>query len=311
VNQCPVFRIATLPNQTHSFSTDISQNDTCSVVQSQDEENNDSDDDNTALDEDILVSVITKGKKLSSSEWEAIKDQVLGTKKGINIYNIDAIIIGLCTKFMQLDMGLSYLEHISVSGKELNVASIAQVMKMCYSCRVKGIDEELVLSMYENLRSRCPVLDAYTAESAIQGLCLTRHWKAGLDLLDMAKLTCNPGGLEYNVLVKAAYDNNEPDISLRLMTEMMQVGRSIKPEAFHARLDYCERISAGNRLERWKMAGEFLGMLVEYDLKPTVDVAERIRAWYLEAAGPDAEVQAELTAVTDGYEIACFVPVVI
>jgi hypothetical protein len=283
----------------------------CAAPQSHDEENSDSDADSSSQDEDILVSVITKGRQLSSSEWEAIKDQVLARKKGINCYSIDAIIIGLCKQFMQLDMGMSYLKHLSVSGKELNVATIAQVMKMCYSCREKGIDEELILSMYEDLRSRCPVLDAYTAESAILGLCLTRHWKAGLDLLDMAKLTCTPGGMEYNVLVKTAYDNNEPDICRCLMTEMIQLGRNVRPEVFHAQLDYCERLSAGNKLERWKMVEQFLSLLVEHDLKPTVDVAERIRVWYLEAAGPDEKVQAELSAITDGYEIICFILIVL
>jgi hypothetical protein len=295
----------------HSFSAHVSQHNTHAGLQSQDEENSGSDNDSTAQDEDILVSVITEGKQLSSSEWGAVKDQVFARKKGVNCYNIDAIIIGLCGKFMQLDVGLSYLEHLSVSGKELNVATTAQVMKMCYSCRLKGIDEQLILSMYENLRSRCPVLDAYTAESAVLGLCLTRHWKVGLDLLDMAKLTCTAGGLEYNVLVKTAYDNNEPNISLRLINEMLQLGRSIRPEVFHAWLDYYERISAGHKLERWKMAEEFLSMLAEHDLKPTVDVVERIRVWYLEAAGLDTEVQAELSSVTDGYEIAWFVHAII
>jgi hypothetical protein len=87
---------------------------------------------------------------------------------------------------------------------------------------------------------------------------------------------------------------------------MLQLGRNIRPEVFHAQLDYCERISAGDKLERWKMVEEFLNIFVQHDLKPTVDVAERIRMWYLEAAGPDAKVQAQLSAVTDGYEITCF-----
>jgi hypothetical protein len=206
---------------------------------------------------------------------------------------------------------LSYVEHLSVSGRKLNVATISQLMRLCYSCRLKGIDEQLILSMYENLRSECPVLDVYTAESAILGLCLTRHWKLGLDLLDMAKLTCTPGGMEYNVLVKTAYDNDESNIGLRLINEILQLGRSIRPEVFHAQLDYCERISAGDKLERWEMVEQFLSLFVEHDLKPTVDVAERIRMWYLETAGSDTEVQAELSAVTDGYEIASFVPVII
>ncbi|PNF17909.1 hypothetical protein B7P43_G02240 [Cryptotermes secundus] len=116
----------------------------------------------------------------------------------------------------------------------------------------------------------------------------------------MAKLTCIPGGMEYNVLVKTAYDNNEPNISLRLINEMLQLGRSIRPEVFHAQLDYCNRMSAGEKVERWKMVEEILSMFVEHDLKPTVDVAERIRVWYLEAADPHTEVQAQLSSVTDG-----------
>lgn len=300
----PAFRTISLPSQTLSFSTEDPRRDVYAVLQSRHERNSDSDDENTVQDEDILVSVITKGKRLSSSEWQAIKDQVYAKSRNVNCYNIDAIVIGICSRFTQLDMGLSYLEHLTVSGTKLNIATIAQVMRMCYLCRVKGIDEQLVLSMYEDLRSRCPVLDAYTAENAILGLCLTKHWKLGLDLLDVTKLTCNPGGITYNALVKTAYDNSELNVSKQLINEMLKVGRHMKPEVFHAQLDYCDRTSASHKLERWKLVEGFLKMFVENDLKPTVDVAERIRVWYLETVGPNAEVHAEFTTLAARYEIA-------
>jgi hypothetical protein len=297
----PSFRTVLLPNQTLSFSTEDPRSD---VVQSQDERSSDTDDDNALQYKDILVEVIEKGKQLSSSEWQAVKDQVYAKNRDINCYNIDAIIIGICVRLTQLDMGLSYLEHLSVSGRKLNIATIAQVMKMCYVCRMKGIDEELILSMYEDLRSRCPVLDAYTAESAVLGMCLTKHWKVGLDLLEMTKLTCTPGMSVYNALVKTAYDHNEPNISQQLINEMLEVGRYIMPEVFHAELNYFDRISTSHELERWKLVEELLMMLVENDLKPTKDVAERIRAWYSATAGPNAEVHAEFSTLTGRYEIA-------
>jgi hypothetical protein len=293
-----------LASQTHSFYAEDPKRGVCSVRQSQHDRESDSDDEDSLQDENILVSVITKGKRLSSSEWQTIKDQVCARSRGVNCYNIDATVIKLCGKFTQLDMGLSYLEHLTASGTKLNIATVAQVMKMYYLCRMKGIDEQLMLSMYEDLHSRCPVLDAYTAESAILGLCLTKHWKLGLDLLDMIKLTCTPGGLVYNALVKVAYDNNELHISQQLISEMLKLGRHIKPEVFHAQLDYYDRTSAGHRLQRWKLVEGLLKMFVENDIKPTVDVAERIRAWYLETAGPNAKVHAEFTTLTTRYEIA-------
>jgi hypothetical protein len=207
---------------------------------------------------------------------------------------------------MQLNVGLSYLEHLTVSGRKLNIATIAQFMKMCYFCRVKGVDEQLILSMYKDLCSRCPVMDAYTAENAILGLCLTSNWKLGLDLLDMTKLTCFPGRTVYSVLIKTAYDNDEPNISLRLLSEMLQRGGNIRPEVLHAQLDYCHRTSPSREL-RWQMVEECLKMFAENGLKPTKDVAERIRVWYQETAGHNTKVHAEFSTLTDRYKLLAII----
>ena len=303
----PGFGTTSLHNQTHSFSSGIPKSGTFTVLQSQDEKDGDNGNDNeTEQSDDFLASVISKGSRLSSPEWEAIKDKVCAGNRAISHYNIDAIIIGLCGRLMQLDVGLSYLEHLTVSGRKLNIATIAQFMRMCYFCRVKGIDEQLILSMYKDLCSRCPIMDAYTAENAILGLCLTTNWKLGLDLLDMIKLTCSPGSTVYNVLIKTAYDNDEPNISLRLMSEMLQRGRNVRPEVFHALLDYCHRTFPSHK-PRWQMVEECLKMFVENGLKPTKDVAERIRAYYQETAGHDTKVHAEFSTVTDRYTFLAFV----
>jgi len=276
------------------------------VLQSQDEKDGDNGNDNdTAQIDDFLASVVSKGNRLSSPEWEAIKDKVCAENRAISHYNIDAIIIGLCGRLVQLDVGLSYLEHLTVSGRKLNIATIAQFMRMCYLCRVKGIDEQLIMSMYKDLCSRCPIMDAYTAENAILGLCLTSNWKLGLDLLDMTKLTCSPASAVYSVLIKTAYDNDEPNTSVRLISEMLQQGRNIRPEVFHAQLDYCHRTFPSHKL-RWQMVEEFLKMFIENGLKPTKDVAERIRVYYHETAGHDTKVHAEFSTVTDRYTFLAF-----
>lgn len=307
LNVFPGFRTTSLHKQTHSFSSGIPKSGKYAVLQSQDEKDGDNGNDNdTAQTDDFLASVISKGNRLSSPEWEAIKDKVCAENRALSPYNIDAIIIGLCGRLVQLDVGLSYLEHLTVSGRKLNIATIAQFMRMCYLCRVKGIDEQLIMSMYKDLCSRCPIMDAYTAENAILGLCLTSNWKLGLDLLDMTKLTCSPASAVYSVLIKTAYDNDEPNTSVRLISEMLQQGRNIRPEVFHAQLDYCHRTFPSHKL-RWQMVEEFLKMFTENGLKPTKDVAERIRVYYQETAGHDTKVHAEFSSVTDRYTFLAFV----
>jgi hypothetical protein len=110
----------------------------------------------------------------------------------------------------------------------------------------------------------------------------------------------------YSVLIKAAYDNDEPNISVRLISEMLQRGRNLNPEVFHAQLDYCHRTSPSHDL-RWQMVEDFLKMFVENGLKPTKDVAERIRVYYQETADRDTKVHAEFSSVTDRYTFLAFV----
>ncbi|XP_069679547.1 mitochondrial ribonuclease P catalytic subunit isoform X2 [Periplaneta americana] len=285
--------------QASSFSSKVPKSKVAAVPPSDDEElNSDKDEDSDVETEDILVSVIKKGKPLSPPEWDDVKNKVFTTNRSVKEYNIDAIIMGLCTKFTQRNVGLSYMNYLSSSNKKLNIATIKHFMKMCYHCRASGVDEQLVLSMYEDLRSRCSVLDAYTAEGAILGLCLTKRWKEGLELLDMVKLTCSPGGLEYNALIKAAFDNNEPSLSFELLDEMLQLGRRVKPDVYHAWLDYCDRTSKSNPLKRWAMVQEQLLMaLVENDLIPTLDVVDRIRNWYMDTENSNSKLHAEYTTL--------------
>jgi hypothetical protein len=300
----PGITTTSLHKQKHSFSSDIPKHSALAVLQAEDEDNDDNND--TVQGDDFLVSVVMKGRRLSSPEWEAVKDKVCAENRVVSYHNIDAIIIGLCGRLVQPDVGLSYLEHLTASGRKLNIATMAQCMRMYYLCRGKGIDEQLVLSMYKDLHARCPVMDAYTAENAIMGLCLTSNWKLGLDLLDMTKLTCVPGSTVYNVLIKTAYDNDEPNVSLRLISENLHKGRGIRPEVFHAQLDYLHRTSPTHDL-RWQMLEECLKMFVENGLKPTKDVAERIRVWYQDTADHEAKVHAEFSTVTDGYKLLAFV----
>ncbi|PSN53464.1 hypothetical protein C0J52_05155 [Blattella germanica] len=256
----------------------------------------DSESDEERRPNDILETVIKNGKPLSSEEWEGVKSEAYRTLRHLNSYTVDAVVMSICCKLKQLSVGLSYIDHLSQIKMKPNVATVQQFLRLCFYCKETTVNEQLILSMYDELRAKYPILDASTCESVILALSLTTRWKEGLDLLEMAKLTCHPGGLEYGVLTKAAFDNNEINISKNLIEEMLQIGRQLRPEVYHAWLDYLDRLCNGDKQYRWRLVEETLKILVDNDLKPTIDVIEKMKLWFEEAG---TEHKGSLSTITE------------
>ena len=241
-----------------------------------------SDSDSDTEPDYILDTIMKVGKPLTSLEWENVKTEACSKKQGLNLYNIDAVVMVYCNRYKQLDIGLSYIEHLIQIKKQLNIATIANFMRLCYNCYSEKVSEQLILSLYDDLHKRFPVLDATTCESVILGLCLTSRWEESIQFFDMIKLTCSPGGLEYSALIRKAFDNNKGTLGTNYLEEMQFV-RVPRPEVYLSWLDYLDRLSGKNSKKRWKMIeGTVLPFFVENDIKPTVDVVEKLRQWHQE-----------------------------
>ncbi|KAJ9596625.1 hypothetical protein L9F63_012322 [Diploptera punctata] len=292
---CMKRSLDTFPSQTYYFSVKLHTVKT--VSESDKEKFSDSDSDSESPDnEDILESIMKVKKPLTSLEWENVKTEVCSKRRFLNEYNIDGIVLLLCIKYKQLGIGLSYLEHLSQIGKKPNFATVGHFMRLCYNCQEEGVNEQLILSLYDELRAKCSVLDASTSENMILGLCLTSRWREAVELIDMIKLTCNPGGLEYCAVIKKAFENDEVGLSTKCLEEMLQIGRLPRPEVYLSWLDYLDRLCSGDVRVRWRKVEEtVLSFLVDNDLVPTRVVAERLREWHKVAAPGNCS---EFTSVT-------------
>nr|CAD7406658.1 unnamed protein product [Timema cristinae] len=222
----------------------------------------------------IIHNIVTAGKPLGSADWKAITEEVLSRGNMINSSSIHAIIMNACCSHKKFDVGMSYFNHLTSLGEEPNIATKACFLKLCYLCCDDIVDENLILSLYDSIRSKCSILDATTAENAIFGLSRTHRWEEGVELLKMIKVTCTPNHYSYNVMVKAAFDHTEAALGWDIMSDMLHHDRRPMPMAYHAWLDYLQKCDAGSKMDLLEQMLKFLG---QNDLRPTEDVAERIK----------------------------------
>ncbi|GLG94500.1 uncharacterized protein GBIM_01707 [Gryllus bimaculatus] len=255
---------------------------TCYRYQHQQSRDSDESDDNDVPrvqrmkeHESILRDVIARGEPLSKDEWNKVKQEVFNLNSFVNAENIDAIIMGLCIGEKQFAVGSSLLDSLRESGISPNTATLARFLKLCYDC--KAGDEESVLGICNEIRNRCPVLDASTADNVIHGLALTSRWQEGLELLSEIRLSAVPISASFNVLAEAAFKNGELKLGWELMEQMLQLERRPTPPVYKAWIDQCMRTKGS---EASVMIGQLLDFWADHDLRPSLDVAEHLRSWF-------------------------------
>nr|CAD7426492.1 unnamed protein product [Timema monikensis] len=242
----------------------------------------------------IIHNIVMAGKPLGSADWKAITEEVLSRGNMINSSSIHAIIMNACCSHKKFDVGMSYFNHLTSLGEEPNIATKACFLKLCYLCCDDIVDENLILSLYDSIRSKCSILDATTAENAIFGLSRTHRWEEGVELLKMIKVTCTPNHYSYNVMVKAAFDHTEAALGWDIMSDMLRHDRRPMPMAYHAWLDYLQKCDAGSKMDLLEQMLKFLG---QNDLRPTEDVAERIKNLF-ELLNRDVKCKGSFSTVT-------------
>nr|CAD7459336.1 unnamed protein product [Timema tahoe] len=225
----------------------------------------------------IINNIVMEGKPLGCADWKAITEEVLSSGNMINSSSIHAIIMMSCCSHKKFGVGMSYLNHLTSLGEEPNIATKACFLKLCYLCCDDIVDENLILSFYDSIRSKCSILDATTAENVIFGLSRTHRWEEGVELLEMIKVTCTPNHHSYNVMVKAAFDHMDAARGWDIMSDMLRHDRRPMPMVYHAWLDYSQKCDAGSKMDLLEQLLKFLG---QNDLRPTKDVAERIKDYF-------------------------------
>lgn len=184
--------------------------------------------------------------ELTNLEWQNLKDLLIKNYKHINRNNVDAIIVGICNESAQLTLAKSFLSHLSANGVEPNDATLGKLLRIYNSVyHARGGNEDCltleeqneILEIYRNIRKKHEVLDSLSCENLILGLVGTTHWRDGLELMEMMKLTAAPSLPVLNEMTMKAFKMQDIELGWKLLHQMLDERKQPKCEVFLTYLD--------------------------------------------------------------------------
>lgn len=217
--------------------------------------------------------------ELSNEDWQHVRHTLTDSFRHINGTNVDAIILGLCSKAEQLPVAKSYLKHLQAQGLKPNAATMGRLLRVynaAYHTRELSDEEQSeIMQICDSLQNAHAILDASSCENLIHGLvATTQYWQRALPLLDMMNLTTTPSVSAYTALAVKAFSSDQPELGWRLLEEMLQARKLPKCEIFLALLAHYARDvqTLGAQLER------LFSFLELYDIVISDLVAQQLLA---------------------------------
>lgn len=189
-----------------------------------------------------VYDTILKENRLSSAEWQSIRERILRIRN-VTTATVDSTIMDLCLKDFKVDKAMEYYKFLKEHNYPLSVAIIGRYLRfyVLKQSPLTEADKTEIVATYNALREKYPYLDANTAEQCIVSLCLTDQWEKTHEIIDMMKITTVPGTTVYSALAAAAFRNDKPDVAWKALS--MVAARNLIPQqaAYTSHLQFCER----------------------------------------------------------------------
>lgn len=197
----------------------------------------------------IINKLLNVESNIADDKWSLIRKELFDSSAAINEANIDCVIIDTCRESDNPNLALNYVQHlIRNENKNLNIATVGKYFKALYDSQ-KVLDSqeiEEIYRLYDEVRTKYPVVDAITAEYLILGLSLTERWKESVELLDMITMTSTSRSASYSSIISAAFDHDEFKFGWELLSQMFP-RLSPSKRAYNSFLKYCTRTSNNSR----------------------------------------------------------------
>lgn len=181
------------------------------------------------VEEEFKASVQNIREPLKTEDWTGIRNRVLNSGRFYTKVNVDATILGLCSRHGSLDVGRSYVRFLEQSNIPLTAGIAGKYLKLFslspgqVSLHPEQSDE--VIRICQGIRDKYPMLDGNTAENLIHALCLTDHWKDSFALLQQVREFGPPSHAAFNDIAQAAFRNRQCGEGVRVLEEGILVGR--------------------------------------------------------------------------------------
>lgn len=176
------------------------------------------------FDNDLQQYVLT-AKNLS--DIQEFKQSIISKYQSMLLTEktFDAIFMRICLACRNFKLGKTFMEHLTQSGKQANIATCAKYLTLCYYCRKDVEDKSEIENLCMELQSSNSYLDGATKESIILGLSITEKWHHGLKLLDEDESTHH--SLPMNAMVDCLLKHEEQSLAMSWMDKIIFKQRTV------------------------------------------------------------------------------------
>lgn len=178
---------------------------------------------------------------LPNIEWSSIRERFLQIEQ-ITPAIVDVTIMDACLTKFEVDKAIAYFKFLRENNYPLNVAVIGKYLRLYFLKRnsLTDIDKTEIVETYNALIKQYPYLDSVTAEHCIVSLSLTDQWEKIYELIEMIKVTTDPGKTVYSALADAAFKNGKSEVAWKALLEI--TSRRLIPfnHVYMSHLQYCD-----------------------------------------------------------------------
>nr|XP_046487976.1 mitochondrial ribonuclease P catalytic subunit isoform X1 [Neodiprion pinetum] len=228
--------------------------------------------------ENLAVLQTLKGQtSLSSDQWTNLRKEIMETDMPSAANAVDTTILQFCSHTENFELGKSCMKYLRENNYELNPALVGVYFKLLYRNKDTLTEDEKqeILSIYNDLRLKYPLLDATTAEYCVMVISLTEKWLDVIELLEMIKISCNAASRAYNAAISAAFNNGDSELGWKLLHDMVKIKRVPSSDAYIAYLNYCLQ-NFEKPQDRVQEIEKLFNFFTQYCLSPNEDVINQI-----------------------------------
>lgn len=231
------------------------------------------------IESDWLINKKMKsGEIMEDDQWTAVRKDLLETYN-LTETNVDSRIYDICQHYNRVDEAVRYFQFLERNNYQIPLSIAGDYLRIFYT-RNKPItteEEEEICRVYDDLRKKYPLLDGKTCSDCILAISLTKKWKDTLELLDMMKITSNPGVNVMSAIISAAFRNDEVAMGWKIMTEATE-RYPLDSRVYKEYLGHCKK-----KVDKSKLQEEVEKMFYfwgEHDIKPSEEVVREYMDLY-------------------------------
>lgn len=133
--------------------------------------------------------------------------------------------------------------------------------------------ERIILNTFSKVQEITDVFDAISAQYIIVGLSATSQWRKALDVLEMAKLTTQPGSAYYSPIVRAAL-RDDVELAFQLLDQIGSKGIQPQGKVLEQVLQLCR--DAGNH----SILKRYLSLMWRFSWQLSRDLAQEVELYF-------------------------------